>query len=200
MTTMLCLGRTDHGRPLTLEEFLSADYEDGCKYELIDGKLYVSPNANLPENAVQEWLSFQLKLYGRAKPTIVKFVTAGGRVFVPGRRLVTAPEPDVAAYDDFPIELPLRAIRWQDVSPFLVAEVLSADDPNKDLERNVELYFLVPTIKEYWVLDARQDADHPYMRVHRRYGKRWRILEIEPDSTYTTRLLPRFALTLNTRS
>ena len=200
MTTMLRLGRADHGRPMTLDEFLTADYEGGYKYELIAGKLYVAPAANLPENAVQEWLSFQWKLYARANPAVIKFVPAAARVFIPGRRFLTAPEPDVAAYHDFPTELPLREIRWQDVSPFLVAEVLSADDPNKDLVRNAELYFLVPSIKEYWVLDAREDADHPLLIVHRRYGKHWRITEVEPGSTYTTRLLPSFTLTLNTRT
>lgn len=200
MTTLLRLGRGDRGRTLTLDEFLAADYEGGYKYELIDGKLSVSPAANLPENAVQEWLSFQWKLYARANPAVIKFVTTAARVFVPRRRDLTAPEPDVAAYHDFPTELPLREIRWQDVSPFLVAEVLSADDPDKDLIRNSDLYFRVPSIKEYWILDAREDADHPRLTLHRRYGKRWRIVEVEPDSTYTTRLLPGFMLTLNVRA
>jgi Uma2 family endonuclease len=200
MSTILRLGRADHGRPLTLEEFTAGEYEPGYKYELIDGKLEVSPAANFPEIAVQLWLYGQVNLYARANPELVKFVTAISRVFVPDRPDITAPEPDLAAYRDFPTELPLRDIRWEDITPFLVAEILSADDPNKDLVRNAELYFLVPSIKEYWVLDARDDADHPRMRVHRRYGKRWRIIEIEPGGTYATRLLPGFTLTLNVRT
>jgi Uma2 family endonuclease len=196
-TTMLHLGRTDQGRPLTLDEFLTADYEGGYKYELIDGKLYVSPAANFPENAVQEWLNFQLKLFSRANPKVLNYVSSGARVFIPNRCNVTASEPDVAAYHDLPTELSLREIRWQDVSPFLVAEVLSADDPDKDLVRNADLYFRVPSIKEYWILDAREDAEHPRLIVRRRSGKRWRIMEVEPGSTYSTRFLPGFALTLN---
>src|SRR5438105_10643077 len=119
MATMLRLGRADHGRTMTLEEFLCGDYKGGNKYELIDGKLYVAPAANLPENAVQEWLSFRLKLYGRRRPRIVNFVTGAARVFIPGTPGLTAAEPDVSAYCDFPIELPLRDIRWEDISPFL---------------------------------------------------------------------------------
>ena len=41
------LGPADHGRELTYDEFLAGDYEEGHKYELIDGRLYVSPFGQL---------------------------------------------------------------------------------------------------------------------------------------------------------
>jgi Uma2 family endonuclease len=199
MTTMLRLSRADHGRPLTLEEFTSSDYAEGFQYELIDGKLYVSPLPDAPEGLVERWIYRKLDRYAEDHPEILKLVYNKARVFVPEREEITTPEPDVAAYRDFPDDLPLREIRWEDVSPILAVEVLSADDPNKDLVRNRELYFLVPSIKEYWVLDTREDADRPRLRVHRRYGKRWLIRDYEAGSTYTTRLLPGFTLTLNPR-
>jgi Uma2 family endonuclease len=199
MATVTRIGPADHDRAMTLEEFEAGDYEEGYHYELIDGRLSVSPAANLPENWVQEWLSFQLKLYAREHPEVINHVTSGARVFVPGRAGVTAPEPDVAAYRNFPRRR-LRDIRWQDVSPVLVAEVLSADDPNKDLVRNAGLYFEVPSIKEYWVFDARQEAESPRLLVHRRHGKKWRHLDVAPGQTYTTRLLPEFELTLDSQS
>jgi hypothetical protein len=43
MTTLLKLGPKDHGRPLSLEEFRSAEAREGWRYELIDGKVYVWP-------------------------------------------------------------------------------------------------------------------------------------------------------------
>ena len=57
-------------------------------------------------------------------------------------------------------------VSWEDVSPILVAEVLYASDPYKDLVRNVELYLRVPSIREYWILDGRDfrrrtDPDRP---------------------------------------
>lgn len=199
-TTLLRLGRTDHGRPMTLDEFFTADYAGGYQYELIEGKLYVSPLPDAPEGLVERWIYRKLDRYAEDHPDVLKLVYNKARVFVAERAEATTPEPDVAAYRDFPEDLPLREIRWEDVSPLLVVEILSADDPNKDLVRNAELYFLVPSIKEYWILDTRADADHPRLRVHRRYGKRWRIFEVEPNATYTTRLLPGFTLTLNTRA
>jgi hypothetical protein len=55
MATMLKLGPADHGRPLTLEEFMSGDYKEGHRYELIEGRLYASPEANMPACATGKW-------------------------------------------------------------------------------------------------------------------------------------------------
>jgi Uma2 family endonuclease len=197
MATVTKIGPLDHGLGMTLDEFLTSSSEEGFHYELIDGKLYVTPLPNLPEDADEQWLYGELKLYSRAHPEIINYVTNKARIFVPGRRRVTAPEPDLAAYRNFPLHSPRRTLRWQDVNPLLVAEVLSKDDPAKDLVRNVELYWQVPTIKEYWILDTRADPDHPTMIVHRRHGRSWRVLEIQAGATYSTRLLPGFELVLD---
>jgi Uma2 family endonuclease len=200
MATVPKMGPADHGRPLDLDEFMAGDYAEGYQYELIDGKLYVSPLPNLPEDLVERWLDIKLTLYALAHPEVINYVTTKARVFVPGRPGVTNPEPDVAAYRKFPRGRPFRELRWQDVSPVLVAEVLSHDDPDKDLVRNVELYFQVPSIREYWLLDDREDPERPTMRVHRRHGQKWRIIHVGPGETYTTRLLPGFELLLDPRS
>lgn len=91
------------------------------------------------------------------------------------------------------------AVRWQDVSPILVVEVLSEDDAFKDLIRNVELYLQVPSIKEYWLIDNREDPNRPAMRVYRRHGRRWRIIEVAFNERYTTKLLAEFELVMNPR-
>jgi Uma2 family endonuclease len=197
MGTVLKLGPADHCRPMTLDEFMAGDYAGGYQYELIDGKLYVSPEANLPQGLVEYWILIKVYRYTCARPEVINFAYNKARVFVPGRVDVTNPEPDLAAYRNFPTQRPLGELDWQDFSPVLVAEVLSAGDPDKDLVRNAELYFQVPSIKEYWLFDNREDADRPTLRVHRRYGRRWRILHVAPGETYTTRLLPGFELLLD---
>ncbi len=201
MTTIVKLGPADHGRPMTLEEFHAGDYQEGYQYELIDGKLYVSPQPNAPQGIADRWIYLKLQRYSDDHPEVLNFVYGKCRVFVPGRPGVTNPEPDVTAYKDFPLHLPFSEIRWQDTSPVLVVEVLSLDDPDKDLVRNVELYGLVPSIKEYWILDTREDVEQPHMLVYRRSrGRRWRLLEVEPGERYTTQALPNFELTLHLRS
>jgi Uma2 family endonuclease len=200
MTTVLKIGPDDHGRQLSLDDFLAGDYRDGYRYEIIDGRLYVSPLPNLPENQLQEWINDRLKAYARKHPEVINFVSSGARVFVPGQLEVTAPEPDQAAYHDFPVHLPKRAVNWEDVSPVLVVEILSAEDPDRDLIRNVELYRQAPSIREYWVVDGRADADRPTMQVYRRRGQAWqRVIELDFGATYTTKLLPGFKLIIDPR-
>jgi Uma2 family endonuclease len=201
MSTLLKrLGPADHGRPMTLEEFLAAGSVEGYHYELIDGELYMSPQPNLPENRVEDWVFDKLKLHARDRASDINFVTNKARVFVPGRRRTTCPEPDVAAYRNFPLDRPFRSVRWQDVSPLLVVEVLSLDDPDKDLVRNVELYLQVPSIKEYWLFDTREDPEQLRLQAYRRYRGRWSLREFGPGDTYTTKMLPGFALVLDPRS
>jgi Uma2 family endonuclease len=200
MTTALKLGPADHGRALTYDEFEAASGQPGYKYELIEGRLYVSPEANFPEGWVERWLYLRLEMYRMARPDVINFAYNKARVFLPGRPEETTPEPDVAAYHGFPLEQPLQNIRWQDVSPVLVVEVVSEDDPDKDLVRNVRLYREVPSIREYWILDPRESVQHPSLVVYRREGSRWRRREVASGETYTTRLLPGFELVLDTRS
>jgi Uma2 family endonuclease len=195
MTTAVTIGPKDHGRRMTLEEFMAADNVEGYQYELIDGRLYVSPVPDLPAGRVELWILGLLMRYAWDHPEVINAVFPRARVFVPRRRRVTNPEPDVAAYRNFPLDRPFDELRWQDVSPLLVVEVLSEDDPDKDLVRNVQLYLRLPSIREYWILDPLQEGpDRPHLLVHRRWGRRWRTLRFASGETYTTRLLPGFEL------
>ncbi len=83
----------------------------------------------------------------------------------------------------------------------LVVEVLYDDDPDKDLVRNVELYLQVPSIREYWIIDGRNDPDRPVMFVYRRRGRRWQnVIRVAAGDVYETRLLPDFRLLLEPRA
>ncbi len=200
MKTQLYLTPKDQGRALSLEEFEHAGGLEGYHYELIDGKLEVSPLPDMSHEDLRDWLRDQLKDYGRQHPEVINYVKAPARVFVPERHATTAPEPDAAAYRDFPLHLPLRQRRWRDFSPILVAEIISEDTADKDLVRNLDLYLQVPSIREYWILDPRTDADRPTLMVYRRRGQRWQNpIAIAAGGIYTTRLLPDFALVLDVR-
>jgi Uma2 family endonuclease len=194
------LGPMDCGFPMTFDEFMKGNYQEGYQYELIDGELYVFPFPNLSENRIENWIGLKLQTYSREYPQIINYVTNKARVFVPGRAPVTVLGPDLTAYHDFPLDRPWKKIRWQDVSPILVVEVVSKDDPYKDLVRNVKLYLQVPTIQEYWLIDPRKNPERPTFRVHRRQRKGWRIIQPIFGSVYTTKLLPWFALIIDPRS
>lgn len=193
------LGLADHGKRISLNEFESAELEEGYKYELIDGRLYVAPAANEPEDRDQGWIYNSLRDYMREHPEVINRVSFGARVFVRGRKATTCPQPDVSAFRNFPYHLRSRQVHWRLVSPILVVEVLVDADPHKDLVRNVELYLQVPSIREYWIVDGRIDPDEPTLIVHRRRGGKWVIREYEFRETYKTPLLPGFSLLIDPR-
>jgi Uma2 family endonuclease len=195
--TKLKFGPADHGRPVTEEELEDAEYDEGHLFEIIDGRFYVSPKPSLPEGFLDDWLYDKLRDFVRACPDVVNKASDGARVFVPGRPDLTVPEPDLALYRDFPFDIPIRDLNWQEVSPIVVAEVLVDSDPTKDLVRNVDLYFQVPSIVEYWILDGREDPDEPVLVARRRHKRQWRIHEVTYGETYTTRTLPGFELLID---
>jgi Uma2 family endonuclease len=190
-------GPADHGRRMSYDEFLAGDYQEGYRYEIIDGELYVSPAPNMPHMVVVSWLWKTLDTYSQKQPHIINFVTSPARVFLPDRPEITAPEPDLAAFRNVPLDVPDEELDWRAFSPILVAEVISPDDPKKDEVRNRELYLEVPSIKEYWLFDPRQSSMRPRLRVHRRQARKWKIIEVAPGGTYTTRLLPGFELVVH---
>src|SRR5262245_38932402 len=83
MPTQLYLTPTDHGRPLTWEEFQSARAQEGFRYELIKGRLEVSPLADLPHDDLSEWLTEALRAYARQRPDVLRRVKSPARVFLP---------------------------------------------------------------------------------------------------------------------
>lgn len=195
----LKIGPADHGRPVTAEELADAEYAEGYKYEIIDGRFYVSPQPNFYEHRLERWLRLKLEGFAGAHPDVIGWVATKARVFVPGRPELTVPEPDLAVYRENLDELADGELDWEDFRPLVVTEVLVASEPEKDLVRNVDLYFQVPSVAEYWVLDGRENPDEPLLIARRRWGSRWVITEVPYGETYTTRTLPGFELLIDPR-
>ncbi len=194
----LRLTPADAGREVSLEDFEHAIGKEGWRYELIDGRVEVSPVPELPHDSLLFWLNGLFLDYSRAHPKVVNYISNHARIFIPERPAATCPEPDLALYRGFPLHLPLRLRRWRDVSPILVVEALSDDNRDKDLIRNVELYLQSPTIREYWIIDRLADPDHPTLQVRRKRGRAWqRPMDVPFGGTYTTRLLPGFFLVVD---
>jgi Uma2 family endonuclease len=194
------LGPIHHGRPVTDSELAACEFVGGFRYEVIDGRLYVSVRQEPWECLVEQWLYDRIALYADRRPDQINYVSLKARVFVHARRRETIPEPDVTAYRDVPLHLPLRQLHWRNVSPVLVAEGFSGRDPEKDLIRNVQLYLEVPTIREYWIVNGSEDPERPSLIVYRRRGRRWqRPIEVGYRETYTTPLLPGFRLRIDPR-
>ena len=200
MKTILKIGPADHGRTVTVEEFESGQDEEGYSSELIDGRLYVSPLPELPHDQITRWILRTLNNFADEHPEFLNYVSGAARVPVPGRARPSQAQPDVTAYRDFPLHLPIDSVRWRDISPVLVVEVVSEDNPEKYLVRNVELYEQVSSIREYWIFNPLEDSDHPTLKIYRKRGRTWqRPIDVPAGSTYTTKLLPGLKLVVDPR-
>jgi Uma2 family endonuclease len=186
-TLALHLGPADRGRELTYEEYLASNYEEGYKYELIEGRLYVSPLPDYPHARIEKYVHEALVFYKLRRPGVIQEVFTKARVFVRGVKRTTCPEPDVSVYKVCPPDNK----NWEDISPIIVVEVVSGD-PDKDYVRNVDLYHRVPSIREYWLFDRCEEEDGPTLRVYHRgtVRQKWKIADYGPDDVYSTALLP----------
>ncbi len=191
LATRLRFGPRSHGRTVTHDELENAEYRPGYKYEVIFGRLYVSPAPNPQHDVVEKHIVRQLFLYQDEHPDLVGCVSYAARVFVPSDSAETAPEPDIAVCSEEPLE------DWRDAEPFIVGEVMRSDSVDKDLFRNVGLYWSIPSIKEYWVFDIRKDAQRPVLLVYRRGKKRWDAQEYPAEAIYETSLLPGLKLKIS---
>ena len=81
-TAVKTFGPSDHGRRVTDEEAYAARYQEGFQYEIIDGRIYVSPTANPEQDRLNEWILDRLKEYCREHPDVINYVTGKGRVLV----------------------------------------------------------------------------------------------------------------------
>lgn len=199
MATILTLGPADHGKRLTYADYMTGDYDEGYQYEIISGRLYVSPHPEVAADILEKWLWWKLWRFSRKRPATLKYVTNKARVIVAPHTSATVLGPDLTAYRHLPLHRPLAEWRWEDIHPILVVEVVAGVDPDVDLVRNVALYLQVPSIKEYWVIDAREDPELPTMKVRRRRGKKWNVIDLEPGDAYTTKLLQGFRLVIDPR-
>ena len=90
MPTLLKLGPADHGQPLTYDEFITGEYQEGYQYELIEGKLYVAAVPNAPQGLLDQWIYKKLLAYSEGHPKVTNFVYYKSRVFLPSRDVVSA--------------------------------------------------------------------------------------------------------------
>ena len=199
MRTKIYLTSADHGRPLTWDEYVSADAEEGYRYELIEGRVFVSPPPNPFHEDCVKWLERLLDAYAKDRPDVLRLIRTRSCVFLPDatEEDISAPEPDLACYAEFAAPF-TPAAEWRDYSPVLVVEVISPDTAQKDLVRNRRLYLQVSGIKEYWIIDPREGVEGLTLLVYRRRGRRWEACRtVAPGETYTTPLLPGFSLMLD---
>jgi Uma2 family endonuclease len=132
----------------TLEELHSLP-DDGNKYELISGELFVTP----PPNADHE------TTLARLARLLEPYVAAQGLGYLYHPRSVlrvggSEVEPDLMVRQP----PPRRGIEWSDMPrPILIVEVLSPSTSRRDrLQKRA--FYLAQSIPEYWIVDPEHEV------------------------------------------
>ena len=134
--------------------------DDDCRYELLDGVLYVSPSPRPLHQRVSKRLQRQLEAYfedkglGEVFDAPVDVILTMHDVVVPDLVVVTAP-PQVTD----------RAIEG---APTLIVEVLSPTTKSRDRKLKAERYAALG-VAHYWIVDPTRKTIECYRLQDTRY-------------------------------
>jgi Uma2 family endonuclease len=198
MTTAerVMLGPADHGRRMNLDEFHAADRVSGWHPELVDGRVWMSPRPEPAEAMVGTWLLEKFARYRDERRDVIDFVWSTCAIYFPSRP-DTVLLPDLTAYPPFNDGLQFHERQYEDISPLLVAEVMTEETRERDLVRNPEMFLQIPSIREYWVFDISRRCRNMTLSARRRSSSGWRIEEVRGGEAYTTPHLPGLRFTMD---
>jgi Uma2 family endonuclease len=149
-TAALRIGPADHGRRMTLEEFLDADAEEGYRYELARGVLEVTyvPD-EWPHGLIVCALYDAISRYRQAHPGVIYRYGGGNeyRLWLPA--MISGRNPDVAVT----LSNTPKDHRGQR-PPALVFEVVSEGSEARDRDYVAKRQeYLAYGLREYWIID-----------------------------------------------
>ena len=181
--TKLKIGPADHGRELTLDEFIDADFEPGWLYDLARGRVDVTEVPGLNHGRIVRRLTKLIIAYEIARPDVINYSAGGGecRLRLPG--MVSDRHPDQAVYLNPPP--PGKRSPWTSWIPHLVAEVLSEGGEHRDLVEKREEYLRIG-VYEYWIIDPKART----FTALKRAGDVWEESKVAPGAVYATHFLP----------
>ena len=159
--------------------------DDGKRYEIIDGELYVNASPVPRHQDIVGNLYFALRVWFKAN---------GGKVFVAPLDVVfdtwNVVEPDIVAIN--PNRMAILGEKNVQGAPSLVIEVLSDGSRRADEIGKHKLYEQ-GGVDEYWIVDPELELVKIYRRTTTAFA---RVAEIgtEDGGAITTPLLPGFSL------
>jgi Uma2 family endonuclease len=182
----LQIGPSDHGRRMTLEEFMEAEVEEGYRYELARGVLEVSEVPDDP-HGVLVWIILQLiARYAQEHPGVIYRAGGGAefRLWLPG--MVSGRNPDIAvALCDTPRDRRGRR------PPAMAFEVVSEGSEARQRDYATKrAEYLAYGLREYWVVDPRTKT----VIVLTRDGDVWVEQSYSDDQQAASLVLPGFML------
>jgi Uma2 family endonuclease len=189
-TATLRLGPADHGRSLTLDEYLDAEVEPGFRYELARGVLEVTQVPNDPHAWLVCYFYDALSLYRRTHPGTRAIHHYGGgsefQLVMP--EMISGRNPDVAvAFWDAP-----RDLRGRRRASFAVEVVSRGNDAHERDYVTKRDEYLAYGLDEYWIVDPIDRR----VTVLVREGDAWAESVVSGDRSAESVVLPGFVVPL----
>ena len=180
---------TSRVEPLLTVADLDVCPDDGNRYELIEGELFVSRAPGIPHQRVLLNLEIALSEYLKNNPV---------GILVPGAG---------AVFSDYDAVIPdlvfVRKERWQDVTseqkiiraPDVVVEIISAGIENgrRDLSVKRQLYAKYG-VKEYWIVYPEKSSILIFRLLEQKLQE---IATLKGDDELTSPILPTFKLKIS---
>jgi Uma2 family endonuclease len=181
-STTRCIGPADHGRRMTLDAFIKAEFQEGWLYELARGVVEVTEVPGPWHGRIVGRIVELFIEYIRQHPDIINYRAGGGecRLRLPG--LASDRHPDQAIYLDPEPPGPEVWTKWV---PHIVVEVVSPRGRKRDLVTKREEYLRMG-IREYWILDPKKRQMHVLVRD----GDAWKETIVPATGVYRTIFLP----------
>jgi len=179
------IGPEANGRLMTPAQFDRAEFEDGRRYELINGVLVVSPLPSESEADPNEELGSWLRNYQEYHPQGSALdATLGERLVRTGRNR-RRPDRLIWAW--------LGRLPRQNEKPTAIVEFVSSGKRNRKRDYETKrIEYRKIKVQEYWIIDRFERV----MVVFKKQAGRIVRVEIGANETYTTEMLPGFELPL----
>jgi Uma2 family endonuclease len=176
------IGPADHGRRMTLDQFIKAETEEGCLYELARGVIEVTEIPGPSHGWIVRRVARLFDDYDEQHPGVIKYVAGGSecRIRLPG--MASDRHPDQAVYLD---PQPPGQKVWTKWVPHIVVEVVSPRGRKRDFITKREEYLRMG-VREYWILDPKKRRMHALVRR----GDTWEEIIVPANGIYRTILLP----------
>jgi len=183
--TRLSLGRADHGRVVSADEFVDAEFDDSGVYERAHGRLVVMTPEGIDHVLASNPWRNRLIVFQFQNPGIIHEVVTQNWV---------RPDRDTDRIGDIGVFLATRPFNLPDGAPDLMFEIVSAGKANRirDYVTKRAEYEAIG-VKEYVIVDRFERMVTVLTLGDGRYAER----VLTDADTYETPLLPGFAVRLS---
>jgi Uma2 family endonuclease len=176
------IGPADHGRRMTLDEFIKTDFQEGWLYELARGVVEVTEVPDPWHGRIVGELVRLFILYDGDHPGCIEYQSSRANCAIRLPAIMSSRRPDQAIYLDPEPPIPEVWARWV---PHIVVEVVSPDSEDRDFIAKREEY-LWAGVREYWILDPKKRQMHALVRE----GDTWAEIIVPARGVFRTILLP----------